>query len=64
MSTQERRPDTRGAAPTPPASTPEQPSGADASGDAFLAAADVAIARALSGRPEAFLAQNRQLGGQ
>ena len=33
-------------------------------GDAFLEAADAAIDRALSGTPEAFLAQNRQLGGQ
>ena len=64
MSTQERRPNTQGMAATPPAITPEQPSGAGATGDAFLAAADAAIARALSGRPEAFLAQNRQLGGQ
>jgi hypothetical protein len=33
-------------------------------GEAFLAAADEAINRALSGNSEQFLAQNRQLGGQ
>jgi hypothetical protein len=33
-------------------------------GDAFLAAADEAIARALSTNSEEFLAQNRQMGGQ
>jgi hypothetical protein len=33
-------------------------------GDAFLRAADNAIDRALSGRAEDFLRQNRQLGGQ
>ncbi len=33
-------------------------------GDAFLLAADEAIERALSGSSEAFLAQNRQMGGQ
>jgi hypothetical protein len=38
--------------------------GARGAGDAFLEAADVAIERALSGSPEAFLEQNRQLGGQ
>ncbi len=37
---------------------------AGSAGDAFLSAADSAIERALSGRPEAFLSQNRQLGGQ
>jgi hypothetical protein len=33
-------------------------------GEAFLAAADEAINRALSGNSEEFLAQNRQMGGQ
>ena len=33
-------------------------------GEAFLAAADEAINRALSGNSEQFLAQNRQMGGQ
>jgi hypothetical protein len=33
-------------------------------GETFLAAADEAINRALSGNSEQFLAQNRQLGGQ
>lgn len=33
-------------------------------GEAFLAAADEAITRALSGNSEQFLAQNRQMGGQ
>jgi hypothetical protein len=33
-------------------------------GEAFLVAADAAIERALSGNAEAFLTQNRQLGGQ
>jgi hypothetical protein len=33
-------------------------------GDAFLRAADSAIDRALSGRAEDFLRQNRQLGGE
>jgi hypothetical protein len=33
-------------------------------GDAYLAAADEAISRALSKNSEAFLAQNRQQGGQ
>ena len=46
-------------------------SGGEASGDdlretgeAFLAAADEAINRALSGNSERFLAQSRQMGGQ
>jgi hypothetical protein len=51
---------------TPPAA-PETSTPIEASreaGDAFLRAADAALNRALSGTPEAFLAQNRQLGGQ
>jgi hypothetical protein len=45
--------------------TEEQPSTeAREAGDTFLDAADVAIERALSGRSEEFLAQNRQQGGQ
>ena len=35
-----------------------------ADGEAFLAAADEAITRALSGNSEEFLLQNRQMGGQ
>ena len=63
MSTQERRPPQR-QSPAPPAPDTEQAPPSGAAGDAFLNAADAAIARALSGTPEAFLAQNRQLGGQ
>jgi hypothetical protein len=51
----------------PPAAASETPDNVEASrdtGDAFLRAADAAFARALSGTPEAFLSQNRQLGGQ
>jgi hypothetical protein len=50
------------------APVPEQASEGSGSyretGDAFLEAADEAIARALSQNSEAFLAQNRQQGGQ
>ena len=65
MTTRERR----ALADTEPhPSTPaESPTAVDASreaGDAFLRAADAALARALSGTPEAFLSQNRQMGGQ
>ncbi|NOT26373.1 MAG: hypothetical protein HOP16_09770 [Acidobacteria bacterium] len=45
------------------AENPVEPDQREA-GDAFLRAADAAIERALSGTAEAFLAQNRQLGGQ
>lgn len=65
MTTRERRPDER--VPTVTEQTAQQnapESGLRATGDVFLAAADLAIERALSGAPEAFLAQNRQLGGQ
>lgn len=65
MTTRERRPEERAVALTNQAEG-ENPPGSDPgeTGDAFLQAADAAIDRALSGRPEAFLAQNRQLGGQ
>ena len=46
----------------PPDAAPDD--GAREAGDAFLLAADAAIQRALSGRAEAFLAQNRQQNGQ
>ena len=65
MTTRERRPPEH---EVPAAAPPEAPGTPDAAtretGDAFLRAADAAIARALSGTPEAFLSQNRQLGGQ
>jgi hypothetical protein len=65
MSTDERRPEER---TVPPATgSSEDPAAVVAArdaGDAFLRAADAAIDRALSGTPEAFLSQNRQLGGQ
>jgi hypothetical protein len=65
MTTRERRPLDREVPAGPPSDAQETaPSGAAETGDAFLAAADAAIARALSGRSEAFLTQNRQLGGQ
>jgi hypothetical protein len=55
-------------APTRSAQAPDDGSGeGDAlreEGEAFLAAADDAITRALSGDSERFLAQSRQLGGQ
>lgn len=64
MTTRERR---LIEAETPPPAAADTPTSAEVSretGDAFLRAADAALARALSGTPEAFLAQNRQLGGQ
>jgi hypothetical protein len=65
MSTHERRPAARAAAPQTPPETPAAPSTtARETGDAFLRAADAAIDRALSRSPEDFLRQNRQLGGQ
>jgi hypothetical protein len=65
MTTRERRPEEREATLTNQAEAESRPDSAlrDA-GDAFLQAADAAIERALSGAAEAFLAQNRQLGGQ
>ena len=59
----------RTARPDIPSSTPPEAEAAPEStsreaGDTFLQAADAAIDRALSGTPEVFLAQNRQLGGQ
>ena len=63
MSTRERR----SQEPTVPPSgepEPEHTSEARDTGDAFLRAADAALDRALSGSPEEFLRQNRQLGGQ
>jgi hypothetical protein len=65
MTTRERRPEERTVPPV--AATQDEHGGADAArdaGDAFLNAADAAIDRALSGTPEEFLRQNRQLGGQ
>jgi hypothetical protein len=65
MTTRERRDET---ATPAEAQAPEAASDglreARDSGDAFLLAADEAITRALSGTPETFLAQNRQMGGQ
>jgi hypothetical protein len=64
MNTRERRPEER-EVPAAPSEAPGTPDPASReTGDAFLRAADAAIARALSGTPEAFLSQNRQLGGQ
>lgn len=65
MTTRERRQDSREVVPaTRPEIETAPESGSREAGDAFLQAADAAIDRALSGRPEAFLAQNQQLGGQ
>ena len=64
MTTRERRhtSDAQPVAPTEEVAAPE--SGAGETGDAFLRAADLAMERALSGSPEAFLEQNEQLSGQ
>jgi hypothetical protein len=65
MTTRKRRPDERAVPLTNQAEGENPPeSNLRETGDAFLQAADEAIERALSGTPEAFLAQNRQLGGQ
>jgi len=65
MSTRERRPEERIVPPAGGANPePAAISEARDAGDAFLRAADTAIDRALSGTPEEFLRQNRQLGGQ
>ena len=64
MSTRERRSQEQ-TVPGPSAEPePEHTSEARDTGDAFLRAADAALDRALSGSPEEFLRQNRQLGGQ
>lgn len=65
MSTRERRSEQR-IVPrdTGGGDEPEGVTQAREGGDAFLRAADRAIERALSGTPEEFLRQNRQLGGQ
>jgi hypothetical protein len=66
MSLRERaNPDVRErrTAPVPQEASEERGSSRE-TGDAFLAAADEAISRALSQNSEAFLAQNRQQGGQ
>jgi hypothetical protein len=49
-----------------PTANPEAPQGADpgVAGAEFLAAADEAIARVLSGDAESFLRANKQQGGQ
>ena len=65
MNTRERRPEDREVpAAVPPEALGTPDPATRETGDAFLRAADAAIARALSGTPEAFLSQNRQLGGQ
>lgn len=64
MSTRERHHDRERPASPPPTDQPTRPPSAGGGGDAFLTAADAAINRALSGTPEQFLTQNRQLGGQ
>jgi hypothetical protein len=65
MTTRERRSDPREAPPAAPVDSGIVPDGTSREeGDAFLDAADAAIERALSGTPETFLEQNRQLGGQ
>jgi hypothetical protein len=65
MTMRERQPGPRDAAAGSEART-EEPRTDDtrAAGDAFLDAADAAIAQALSATPEDFLSQNRQLGGE
>jgi hypothetical protein len=64
MTTRERRPIDPETPPAAPAETPGSVENAREAGDDFLRAADAALTRALSGTPEAFLSQNRQLGGQ
>ncbi len=65
MTTRERRLDTREAMQVEQAVREHSPESVPReTGDRFLEAADAAIERALSGTAEAFLNQNRQLGGQ
>jgi hypothetical protein len=65
MNTRERHPQERPVpSPTPAEPEPERHAEVREAGEAFLVAADAAIERALSGNAEAFLTQNRQLGGQ
>jgi hypothetical protein len=64
MTTRERRPIDPETLPAVPAETSSNVEDARETGDDFLRAADAALTRALSGTPEAFLSQNRQLGGQ
>ena len=64
MTTRERRLPEAEAPPQAAAETSTSTEASRETGDAFLRAADAAMARALSGTPETFLAQNRQLGGQ
>lgn len=47
-----------------PTQEAQTPATASEDGDAFLRAADAALDRALSVRPDEFLRQNRQLGGE
>ena len=65
MTTRERRSEER---IVPPAAGAEAEPGPNTdardAGDAFLRAADEILDRALSGTPEEFLRQNRQLGGE
>jgi hypothetical protein len=65
MTTQARRRPEESSQPTVQSEQgPRSDNDAGSAGDAFLEAADLAIERALSGSPEAFLEQNRQVGGQ
>jgi hypothetical protein len=65
MNTREQHPHERPVpSPTPAEPQPERHAEVREAGEAFLVAADAAIERALSGNAEAFLTQNRQLGGQ
>lgn len=64
MTTRERRPTEVEPTPATPAETAEASEVSRNTGEVFLRAADDALSRALSGTPEAFLRQNRQLGGQ
>jgi hypothetical protein len=65
MNTRDRR-DTNGVRPNRQNGEPDAPATAPGGqqGNAFLDAADAAIQRALSGKPDRFLEQNRQQGGQ
>ena len=64
MTTRERRPIDPETPPATPDDSAASVENAREVGDDFLRAADAALTRALSGTPEAFLSQNRQLGGQ
>ena len=64
MNTRERHSAERPVSAPARAQETQTPPTASDDGDAFLRAADAALDRALSIRPDEFLRQNRQLGGQ